>query len=347
MKVVVAMSGGVDSAVSALILKLKGYEVIGVHFKTERDVFFSDFVLTHKVCCSPDDTADAKKIAQKLGIEMRIIDLHEEFKRDVISEFIEGYLSGITPNPCALCNRRIKFSVLRKIASETNSDFLATGHYSRVENGKIRIALDRKKDQSYFLALVKREDVKNLILPIGNYNKNEVRSIAKLNELEISSKPDSQDVCFIPDGNLKKFFTSQHVKLSPGPIITTKGDVIGEHSGYQLYAIGQRKGLGVAAGHRVYVVDIEPAKNAVIVGEREELFKDRILVREVNFLEDLPDKIECECKVRSTAKAIPCRVNFGDPTEVHFSEPVIPAPGQIVAFYNGEYLLGGGVITKS
>lgn len=346
MKVVVAMSGGVDSAVSALILKSNGYEVIGVHFKTERDTFFSNFVLTHKVCCSPDDTADAKKIAKKLGIEMRIIDLHDEFKRNVISKFVNGYVNGITPNPCALCNREIKFSVLRKIANETNSDFWATGHYSRVESGKIKVAFDRKKDQSYFLSLIKKEDMKGLILPIGSLSKNKVRLIAKLNNLENSSKPDSQDVCFIPDGDLKKFFNSQHVELSPGPIITTNGEVIGEHSGYQLYAIGQRKGLGLAAGHRVYVVDIDPTKNAVIVGEREELFKDRVFVRKVNLLEDLPSKIECECKVRSTAKAIPCRVNFGDPTEVHFFEPVIPAPGQIAAFYKGEFLLGGGIMVK-
>lgn len=346
MRVVVAMSGGVDSAVSALILKSKGYEVVGVHFKTERDIFFSKFTLTHKVCCSPDDTADAKKIAQKLGIEMRIIDLHNEFERNVISKFVKGYVNGITPNPCALCNREIKFSTLRKVANETNSDFWATGHYSRVENGKIRVALDRKKDQSYFLALVKKEDVERLILPIGSFSKNEVRSIADLNKLEISSKPDSQDVCFIPDGNLKNFFSSQHIKLSPGPVITTNGEVIGEHSGYQLYAVGQRKGLGLATGHRVYVVDVDPTKNAVIVGEHKELFKDKILVRKVNLFKDLPNKIECECKIRSTAKTIPCRVKFGNPTEVHLLEPVIPAPGQIAAFYDGECLLGGGVMVK-
>ncbi len=347
MKVVIAMSGGVDSAVSALILKSKGYEVVGVHFKTERDVFFSKFTLTHKVCCSPDDTIDAKKTAKKLGIEMQVIDLHEDFEKSVINEFAKGYMKGITPNPCTLCNRKIKFSTLRKIAEETYSDFWATGHYAMVENGRIRMARDKKKDQSYFLALVKKEDLKHLILPLGNFSKSEVRFIAKTNQLKISSKPDSQDVCFIPDGNMERFFRSRHIKLSPGPIITTDGEVIGEHHGYQLYAVGQRKGLGLAVGHRIYILDVDPRRNAVIVGEREKLLKDRIFVRDVNLLEDLSAEVDCECKVRSTANVVPCHVKFGNPTEVTFLKAVIPVPGQIIAFYKEGYLLGGGIMAKS
>ena len=343
MRVVVAMSGGVDSAVSALLLKSKGYEVIGVHFKTEQDAFFSKFKLTHKVCCSPDDTMDARKIAKKLGIELHVVDVHKEFERDVISEFVKGYEMGLTPNPCVVCNRKIKFSMLRNFSNNMNAKHWATGHYSRVEKRKIKVAIDDKKDQSYFLTLVKKTDLSGLILPIGEFDKDEVRKIAKKNDLEVSSKPDSQDVCFVPDGNLKNFFNSKGKKLSPGLVVDTEGKAIGKHAGYQLYTIGQRKGLGIATGKKAYIVGIDSKTNTITVGGKDELFKTYTELVSVNLLVNLPNEFECECKVRSTAPRIPCHVELGEVVKVRFSKPVIPVPGQIVAFYDGEYLLGGGV----
>ncbi len=343
MRVVVAMSGGVDSAVSALLLKLRGYEVIGIHFKTEEDTFFSKFKLTHKVCCSPDDTMDARKITKKLGIELHILDVHEEFKREVISEFVKGYEMGLTPNPCVICNRKIKFSMLRNFSKRVNAKIWATGHYSRVKNGRIMVAIDGRKDQSYFLALVKKSDVTGLILPIGELDKNKVREIAKKNGLEVSSKPDSQDVCFVPDGKLGNFFSSQGEKLSPGLVVDAEGKAIGKHIGYQLYTVGQRKGLGIATGKKAYVVDINSKTNIITVGGKNELFKSYTELVSTNFLIDLPNEFECECKIRSTAPRVRCHVEVGEVVKVRFSKPVIPVPGQIVAFYDGEYLLGGGV----
>ena len=347
MKVAVAMSGGVDSAVTAWLLKQRGYKVVGVHFKTEPDIFFSQYKLIHKVCCSPDDTRDVKKIAQKLDVELHVIDIHKEFRKEIIEDFIKGYQHGLTPNPCVECNRKIKFFYLKKFADKIGAELYATGHYARIDNGRLLVAKDEKKDQSYFLALVQKEILKGLLLPVGEYKKEEVRKIAQDNDLVVSSKPDSQDVCFIPDGDMRTFFKKSGVPLKKGKIVDTSGKVIGEHEGYQLYTIGQRKGLGVAVGERVYVVDIIASKNIVVVGEKEELYKNSTQVVDVNLQVDLPEELDCECKVRSTAKKVPCHVKFGERTVVNFSEKVLPVPGQLLAFYDGKYLLGGGTMVSS
>ena len=348
MKVVVAMSGGVDSAVTAWMLKERGYEVVGVHFKTELDDFFLKYKLTHKVCCSPDDTNDAKRVAKRLGIELHVLDLHQQFEREVIRDFIKGYQLGLTPNPCVRCNRKIKFFYLRKFAQHIGASFWATGHYARIKDGKISIAKDEKKDQSYFLALVQREILKGLLLPIGDYRKEEVRVLAKENDLVVSSKPDSQDVCFIPDGDMKSFFEKTKTPPREGLIVDTKGNVLGKHKGYQLYTIGQRKGLNLAVGERVYVVDILADKNIVVVGKREELYTQSVKIGQVNLQVDLPEEMDCECKVRSTAQRVPCHVKFkGEKGVVEFSKKVLAVPGQLLALYEGEYLLGGGIMLKS
>jgi tRNA-specific 2-thiouridylase len=350
MRVAVAMSGGVDSAVAAFLLKKRGYEIVGVHFKTEPDVFFSRYKLTHKVCCSPDDTSDVKKIAKKLGVELQIIDVHKEFEKEIIMDFIEGYRQGLTPNPCVKCNRKIKFLYLLKFAQRVNASLWATGHHARIKDGRILVANDAKKDQSYFLALVQKEVLKGLLLPIGEYQKEDVRKIAEENDLIVSSKPDSQDVCFIPDGDMKSFFEEHNIPLKRGLVLDTNGNVVGEHNGYQLYTIGQRKGIGVAMGERVYVVDIIPSKNVIVVGKKEELYKKSVEVVEMNLQMDQSNEIDCECKVRSTAKKVPCHVKFGKDgkrSDVEFSQPVLPVPGQLLALYDGEYLLGGGIIAKS
>lgn len=346
MKVLVALSGGVDSAVSAFLLKSKGYDVVAVHFKTEPDVFFSKFELKRKVCCSPDDTADARKISSKLGIDLKIVDLHERFEEDVVKEFVRGYVGGTTPNPCVWCNRRVKFPVLRTIARETGADFWATGHYARVKDGKILTGRDSKKDQSYFLSMIKGEDLEGLLLPLGDLTKIRVREIAAENDLVVAGKPDSQDVCFVPDGDVKTFFGTRGVTVGEGKVFDLKGNEVGKHSGYQLYAVGQRKGVGVALGKKVYVVDVDPASNAVFVGTEADLLKTEIGVSDLNLFRDLPEIFECTCKIRSTSGFVRCVLKNGNEKTVEFEEPVMPAPGQIVAFYDGELLIGGGVMKK-
>ncbi|WP_456400696.1 tRNA 2-thiouridine(34) synthase MnmA [Mesoaciditoga sp.] len=339
MKVLVAMSGGVDSAVTAFLLKEKGYEVVGVHFKME------------KVRCSSDDISDVKKIAKKLNIELHIVDLHKEFEKEIIDDFIKGYKLGLTPNPCVKCNKRIKFFYLAKYARIIGASLWATGHYARIDKDGILVAKDIKKDQSYFLALVQKKLLKGLLLPMGECsNKDDVRKIAEKNDLIVSSKPDSQDVCFIPDGNMKLFFESRKISVKKGPVLNTSGEVIGWHNGYQLYTIGQRKGLGIATGRRVYVVDIIPSKNAIIVGEKEKLYKKEAMVMQMNFFKKMPDEFDCECKVRSTAKRVPCHVKIlenGKESVVEFSREVLPVPGQLLALYDGERLLGGGIMAKN
>lgn len=343
MKVLVAMSGGVDSAVSAFLLKQKGYEVVGIHFKMEDDLFFSKYELKHKVCCSPDDTTDALKISRKLGIALEIVDLKDEFKERIIKEFLDGYRSGITPNPCAWCNRRMKFWALEEFGKKMKTDKWATGHYAMVKDGKIFMASEFKKDQSYFLSLVEKRLFDKLILPVGEMKKSDVRQIAIENDLVVGTKPDSQDVCFVPDGNLNNFFRANGVDLRPGPVVDMNGKTIGRHEGYQMYAVGQRKGIGIAVGERVYVVNIDPAVNTITVGNRNDLLKSNVKVMNLNLLSEESNLHECECKVRSTAPLVRCTFDIKKGI-VNFMEPVIPVPGQIIAFYKNKELLGGGVM---
>ena len=349
MKILVAMSGGVDSAVTAFLLKEKGYEVVGVHFKLGSSS--TRYKSAQKACCNQNDMSDVKRIAKKLNIELRIVDLHQEFEKEIIHDFIKGYELGVTPNPCVKCNRKIKFFYLAKYANAIGASLWATGHYARIDEDGILVAKDTKKDQSYFLALVQKELLKGLILPMGEYsNKDDVRKIAEKNDLIVSSKPDSQDVCFIPDGNIKSFFESRKIAVKKGPVLNTNGETIGWHNGYQLYTLGQRRGLGIATGSRVYVVDIIPSKNAIVVGERGKLYKKEAMVMQMNFFKKMPDKFDCECKVRSTAKKVPCHVKIfenGKKSIVEFSREVLPVPGQLLAFYDGDRLLGGGIMVKS
>lgn len=343
MKVLVAMSGGVDSAVSAFLLKKKGYEVVGIHFKMEDDPFFSKYELKHKVCCSPDDTIDALKISKKLAIPLEVVDLKDEFKERIIKEFLDGYRSGITPNPCVWCNRRMKFWALEEFGKKMKADKWATGHYATVKDGKIFMANEFKKDQSYFLSLVEKRLFYKLILPVGEMQKSDVRQIAIENDLIVGTKPDSQDVCFVPDGNLGNFFRTNGVDLHTGPVVNMDGKIVGQHEGYQMYAIGQRKGLGIAIGEKAYIVKIDPSKNTIVIGSKNDLFKSSVKVTNLNLLSEQSNLYDCECKVRSTSPLVKCRFNPENGI-VNFDEPVIPVPGQIIAFYKNKTLLGGGVM---
>ncbi|MGC8544528.1 MAG: tRNA 2-thiouridine(34) synthase MnmA [Athalassotoga sp.] len=346
MKVLVAMSGGVDSAVSAFLLKKAGYDVVGIHFKMEDDLFFSKYDLKKKVCCSPDDTMDALKISKKIGIPLDVVDLKKEFRERIIQAFLDGYKAGITPNPCAWCNKKMKFWALEVFGDKMGSDRWATGHYAIVKAGKVFMANEIKKDQSYFLSLVEKKLFDRLILPVGEMQKADVRQIAIKNDLIVGAKPDSQDVCFIPDGDLGNFFRSNGVDLRAGPVMDVDGKVIGQHEGYQMYAVGQRKGIGIATGEKVYVVDVDPLKNTIKVGKKSDLFKNHSYVKDLNLFVDKSYLLDCECKVRSTSPLVKC--SFDPETAiVHFYEPVVPVPGQIIAFYKDKELLGGGVLAKT
>lgn len=345
LKILIAMSGGVDSAVSAFLLKQAGYDVVGIHFKMEDDLFFSKYELKSKVCCSPDDTVDALKISKKIGIPLEIVDLKDEFRERIIKMFLDGYESGITPNPCAWCNKRMKFWALEMFGNKIGSEKWATGHYAIVKAGKVFMADDVKKDQSYFLSLVEKKYFDKLVLPVGTMRKEDVREIAIKNDLIVGTKPDSQDVCFVPDGDLGSFFRSNGVNLRKGSVVDMDGKVIGYHDGYQLYAIGQRKGVGIATGEKVYVVDVDPFKNMIKVGKKSDLFKNHSYVKDLNLFVDKSYLLDCECKIRSTSPLVKC--SFDSTTNiVSFSEPVVPVPGQIIAFYKDKELLGGGVLSK-
>ncbi len=345
LKILVAMSGGVDSAVSAFLLKQAGYDVVGIHFKMEDDLFFSKHELKNKVCCSPDDTADALKISKKIGIPLDVVDLKDEFKERIIKIFLDGYKLGITPNPCAWCNKKMKFWALEIFAERVGADRWATGHYAVVKNGKVFMAGEIEKDQSYFLSLVEKRYFDKLVLPIGEMRKADVRQIAIENALIVGTKPDSQDICFIPDGDLGSFFRSNGVDLQPGPVLDMNGKILGHHEGYQMYAIGQRKGIGISTGEKVYVVDIDPFNNTIKVGKKFDLLKTHSYVKDLNLFADEPSFLDCECKVRSTAPLVKCSFDPGKGI-VSFSEPVVPVPGQIIAFYKNKELIGGGVLAK-
>ncbi len=344
LKILVAMSGGVDSAVSAFLLKEAGYDVVGIHFKMEDDLFFSKYELKRKVCCSPDDTMDALKISKKLGIRLEIVDLKEEFRERIIKPFLDGYKAGITPNPCAWCNKSMKFWALKTFGDSMGAERWATGHYAIVKDGKVYMSNEIKKDQSYFLSLVEKQFFDRLILPVGTMKKADVRQIAIKNDLIVGTKPDSQDVCFVPDGDLGSFFRSNGVDLHQGPVVNMEGQIIGHHEGYQMYAVGQRKGVGVATGEKVYVVDVNPVENTIKVGGKSDLFRTYSYVKDLNLFADRSYYLDCECKVRSTAPLVKC--SFDPKTGiVNFNEPVVPVPGQIIAFYKNRELLGGGVLT--
>ncbi len=333
-KIAVAMSGGVDSTVAALILKSQGYEVIGTYFRMSDNIPFENTERKLKTLC------------EELGIELHILDLREAFRKEVIEYFKKGYEHGLTPNPCAVCNRKIKLSYLKKFAKDIGAYQWATGHYAKVKNGRIFIAKDKRKDQSYFLALVEKDALKGLNLPLGEYTKTEVRKIAREHSLAVKESPESQDICFALNG-LKNFFDSEGVNTKPGLLLDEKGNVLGKHQGYQLYTLGQRKGLGVAIGKRVYVIDVSPQDNIVILGNREKVFNLQFELDSVNFHMQMKSEFECECKVRSTAPHIRCRVKCGKTgVTVKTEKPVLAVPGQIAAFYDGEMLIGGGVISK-
>ncbi len=356
MKVVVAMSGGVDSSVAAAILKEEGYQVIGVTMQ----IWPSDGQ-AHEVdrfggCCGLGAVEDARRVAYKLGIPHYVMNFRDIFAQKVIADFCRQYSLGRTPNPCIRCNQYIKFDALLKRARELSADFVATGHYARIEkdevNGRrlLKKGTDRHKDQSYVLYPITQEQLEHTLLPIGNFNKKRVREIARELALPVATKPESQEICFIPDDDYPKFienYIPQAVK--PGPILNEQGSTLGEHKGILFYTVGQRKGLGISAKEPLYVTAIEPQRNAIVVGSKEEVYANELVASELNWITitKLEQPIMVKAKIRYLHKEAEAAITPLDADQVYvkFQEPQMAiTPGQAIVFYNGDTVVGGGTI---
>jgi tRNA-uridine 2-sulfurtransferase len=354
-RVVVAMSGGVDSSVTAALLREEGYDVIGISMQVwDYSRFAGAEECSFGSCCSLDDIHDARRVAEQLDIPFYVVNFEEEFQRLVIEDFIDEYFLGRTPNPCVRCNQWIKFELLLKKAQELGADFLATGHYARVERdetGGYRLlkGVDQGKDQSYFLFTLTQEQLAHLLLPLGGMSKGEVRRLATRFGLRVAEKKESQEICFIPDDDYVRFIEEARGKgrLS-GSIVDRSGAILGEHEGIYRYTVGQRKGLGIAHPHPLYVLKVDADKKEVVVGAKDELLHDCLLARNVNWIVPPPAApIEATCKIRYRHHPVLCRVLplADNRAEVifHSSEKSV-TPGQAVVFYDDDTVLGGGWI---
>ena len=353
--VVVAMSGGVDSSTVAGLMKMEGYNVIGITLKLSDD---NQQVAKSKVCCAGQDIIDAKRVAHKLNIEHKVLYYQSKFKSGVIDNFVDSYLKGETPIPCVQCNKTVKFNDLFEEAKSLKADALITGHYvkSITKDNKTDMyrAIDENRDQSYFLFNTTREQLDYLRFPLGGLLKSETRDIAKKLDLNVADKPDSQDICFVPDGNyvsvIEKFRPEAFKK---GNIKNLNGDVLGVHDGIVNFTIGQRKGIKIAAKEPLYVIDINADKNEIIVGLKNDLLKKEIILKDLNLLDD-KEVFEDEIlvKVRSTGKLLRSKLNFKEDKSVLnlLEDEHGISPGQACVFYkkdiNGYKVLGGGWITK-
>ena len=339
-KVLLGMSGGVDSSVAALLLKEQGYDILGV-----------TLILTQN-----DDgtnSQDAKKVARLLGFPHIDVDLKDEFSQNVTDYFVSEYKSGRTPNPCVVCNKKIKFGKMLEIAKENGCDYLATGHYAKVyKNDKTGLfslvkAKSYDKDQTYFLYTLTQDVLSKVLMPLGDYEKHEVRSLAEKSGLLVAKKRDSQDICFIPDGD-KNAYLKQFLPEREGNFIDTDGNILGKHKGIFHYTVGQRKGLGMGFGKPMFVLSINPKNNTITLGEAGNEFSDRFHIENCNFIPfyEPPESFSCLCKVRYSAKEVPCTlVKSDNGYDVLLNEQARAiTPGQAAVFYVEDELIGGGTI---
>ena len=354
-KVLVAMSGGVDSSVAAYLLKKEGYDCIGC---TMRLYDNDDIGMPEShTCCSLDDVEDARSVAYRLQIPYYVFNYTESFRREIIERFVCGYLSGKTPNPCIDCNRYLKFDLLYRRAMELGCDHIATGHYARIEqsDGKyfLKKGADPAKDQSYVLYRLTKEQLAHTLLPLGTMTKNEVRKIAEENGFINSNKPDSQDICFVPDGDYAGFIERHTGKrFESGDIIDISGKIVGTHHGAIRYTVGQRRGLGISASEPLYVIKKDMAANTVTVGPEEKLYSKEIYVSDFNWISgEKSNRYPVRCKVmtryRKKEKAVTVYTD-GKSLRIVLDEPErAVTPGQAAVLYDGEIVLGGGVIEKA
>lgn len=353
-RVMVAMSGGVDSSVAALLLKKKGYEVIGVTMCFG----LKDAKGSRPSCCSESGVQDARRVAEQLGIMHYVLSFGKQLKERVIEDFVKEYQNARTPNPCIRCNQHLKFDILVRRAKELNCECLATGHYAKITRDRqgrkfLKRAKDKLKDQSYFLFRMPRDIMDFVLFPLGNYTKQEVRKIARQNKLRVADKPGSQDVCFVPKQDYKDFFVQRlgEDSLRPGVVKDTQGNILGKHKGIVFYTIGQRQGLGIAHRHPLYITKIDRKANALIVGERREAYSSRLQADELHLLarKSLPKRLEVKAKIRYNhpeAKAV-VRPLARSKISVEFKAPQwAVTPGQSVVFYSNNTVIGGATIEK-
>ncbi len=358
-RVVLAMSGGVDSSVAALLLKQQGYEVIGLFMRTgvhEHEGAGEDSGPAHKKgCCSAVDAGDARRVADLLDMPFYALDFERDFAR-IMDYFSDEYLAGRTPNPCVVCNTWLKFGKLHDYGRQLQADFVATGHYAQivVRDGQHELcrAADPGKDQSYVLFGLSRDLLPQLLFPIGGYRKEQIRALARDAGLGVAEKPDSVEICFVPGGDHAEFIRNRRPELATaGHIVDTAGKVLAEHDGFERFTVGQRKGLGFAAGQRRYVLEIVPSRNEVVIGERDELLASGLRASGVNWLIDVPAApLECHAKIRYRNAGSPAVVMplADDGADVKFAQrQSAVTPGQAVVFYDGERVLGGGWIEEA
>ncbi|MDH7578024.1 MAG: tRNA 2-thiouridine(34) synthase MnmA [Bacillota bacterium] len=351
--VFVAMSGGVDSSVAAYLLKKKGYRVIGITLQVRPTGEDPDY----GGCCALTAVEDARRVAEILEIPHYVWNFQDIFEEKVIEYFCEEYLTGRTPNPCLACNREIKFKALLNRVRALGADFLATGHYARieysVENGRwiLRRGLDPKKDQSYVLYMLEQDQMPYLLFPLGVRTKDEVRRIASSAGLPIAAKKESQEICFIPDYDYRRFLKERVRGIKPGPVYDLEGNLVGRHEGLAFYTIGQRRGLGLALGYPAYVIELDFSRNALIIGKKEDLNASGLVAESVNYIAfaSLRASREAEVKIRYRAPLVSAVISPGKngTVEVRFAKPQkAVTPGQAVVFYGGDLVLGGGIIAR-
>ena len=354
-RVAVALSGGVDSSTAAALLVRQGYDVTGVMMRLWATRYQGEFAENR--CCSPAAMADARRVCAVLGIPFHLLNLEEEFKAQVVDYFCDTYALGRTPNPCLACNRHIKFDALLRLARGFGAEFLATGHYARIRpcNGEYQLlkGIDRDKDQSYVLYMLGQQELPHLIFPLGGYTKLEVRAMAAQHSLPMADKPESQDACFVSSGDYRAFLAQERPETArPGPILDLQRRTLGQHRGVAFYTVGQRQGLGVASPHPLYVVEIDAARNALIVGPKAAVFRRKLLAEQVSFVDGKPppQPVPIAAKIRYRAKEAPAQLTPlpRRMAEVVFAEPQ-PAitPGQAVVFYQQDLVLGGGIIASA
>ena len=368
-RVVLAMSGGVDSSVAAHLLLEAGHEVIGVFMRHGEESSqackvedesqlpvlggLSQGRADHKQgCCTASDAADARRVASKLDIPFYALDLQEDFRR-IVDYFVDDYLSGRTPNPCVRCNHWIKFGRLFDYADGVSADYLATGHYARIDSGQLHRGLDCNKDQSYALFGIRRNLLSRMLLPVGGFTKPRIRAIAESLELGVAGKKDSQEICFVTQGHHSDFVKARRPEMvgaTAGDIVTTDGKVVGTHEGYEAFTVGQRKGLGVAMGSPHFVVRIEPDTQQVVIGPQAALLQKGLTANDANWLDDpleMPNHVSVQIRYNGSPKPATVIVDPDDVTsfEVHFDQKELAvAPGQAAVVYDDTRVLGGGWI---
>jgi tRNA-specific 2-thiouridylase len=363
--IAVAMSGGVDSSTVAAMLRAQGHHVIGLTMQlwNQRRLAGHEGMpeAVQGRCCSLDDVYDARRVAETIGIPYYVVNHEERFERDVVRPFVEQYLSGRTPIPCSLCNNHLKFDQLLIVAQQIGADALATGHYARVEfddplgRWLLKRPTDRSKDQTYFLFGLNQSQLSRTIFPLGGMMKPEVRTLAQQHGLALAQKPDSQEICFVPGGDYKKFLDAylaeqgESLPDTAGELVTTSGEVIGEHGGIHNYTVGQRKGLGVATGSPLYVIQIKGDARQVVVGDQEELYTRTLRVHRTNLIsvEDLSEPMRVTVKIRHRHEGAAALIEKSGDDEIQatFDQPQrAVTPGQAAVFYDEDVVVGGGWI---